>query len=227
MIIKKVYFDFFLDHFAGIPFFFQRMISKQKDSHPASLKGYFLISESQMVDPNFFQTVVLILEHNMEGAFGLVVNRQSQLHLADIISGFDNERGKETPIFVGGPVQQEFLFVVHSPLSDRKPTENAIEPVPSVFFEPAFRNVETFFDDTYWNSLPLEMRPHIHLYLGYSGWAPGQLEREMDQGSWITVPATPRIVFHEDPETGWREALREKGGIYRVFAESNQQPGLN
>lgn len=181
-----------------------------------------------MPDPNFFQTVVLILEHNKEGAFGLVVNRRSRLLLADIMPQFDSQHGAATPIYVGGPVQQEYLFVLHSDMPEsHSSSESIMQPVPGVTFEPAFSHVEYLFQTESWAGIPADDRPRIHLFLGYSGWAPGQLEKEMRMGSWMIHPATPRIVFHPNPEQGWKDALREKGGIYRVFAETDQNPTLN
>ncbi len=180
-----------------------------------------------MPDPNFFQTVVLMIDHNAEGAFGLVVNRRSHLTLADILPRFPGRHAQTTPIYVGGPVQQEYLFCVHSELPGTQKSDTASSPVNGVVFEPSFKNLERFFDEENWDSIPADDRPDIHLYLGYSGWAPGQLEREMEMGSWMVHPASPRIVFHNDPEKGWKDALREKGGIYRVFADSNQNPSLN
>lgn len=204
------------------------MNNSGKKHSPGSLKGQFIISESNMADPNFFQTVVLMLEHNQEGAFGLIVNRRSHVTLGDIMPGAESKRSLGTPVYVGGPVQQDFLFVLHSELPGmEKPSDGAIEPISGVFFEPFFRKIEKFFKDDFWFSIPADDRPHIHLFLGYSGWAPGQLEREMSMGSWITHPASTRIVFHENPEEGWRDALKEKGGIYKVFADSRQEPGLN
>ncbi|GIX42635.1 MAG: transcriptional regulator [Leptospiraceae bacterium] len=198
----------------------------QKD-HFKSLKGYFLISETTMLDPNFKHTVVLLIEHNEEGAFGLIVNKKSQFHLADLLPDFQNQRAKETPIFIGGPVQQEFLFAIHSPLLDRQISATAIEVIPRVYFEPGFRNLEDYFKDSYWNQLPLDDRPKIHLFIGYSGWGPGQLEKEIREGSWIIHPASEKIVFHPNPEQGWKDALRQKGGIYKIFADTNQDPFLN
>lgn len=198
----------------------------QKD-YFKSLKGYFLISEATMLDPNFKHTVVLLIEHNEEGAFGLIVNKKSQFHLADLLPDFQNQRAKETSVFIGGPVQQEFLFAIHSPLFDRQISATAIEVIPRVYFEPGFRNLEDYFKDSYWNQLPLDDRPKIHLFIGYSGWGPGQLEREIREGSWIIHPASEKIVFHPNPEEGWKDALRQKGGIYKIFADTNQDPFLN
>lgn len=194
---------------------------------PESLKGRFLISEANMADPNFRQTVVLMIEHNEEGAFGLVVNRRSSLSLADILPDFQTDLGRRTPIYVGGPVQQEFLFAMHSTPHDAAPSKTALSVVDDVFFEPGFRNIDRYFKEDYVSGLAPDDMPRLHLFLGYSGWGPGQLEREMKDGSWIIHPASSQIVFHPDPEDGWYAALREKGGIYRVFANTNPDPSLN
>ncbi len=168
-----------------------------------------------MPDPNFYQTVVLMLEHNEEGAFGRVVNRRSRLTLSEILPRFEGQSGRgETPIYVGGPVQQEYLFVLHSDMpAAHEPSDSTSKPVEGVTFEPAFSQVADLFENETWNAIPADDRPSIHLFLGYSGWSPGQLEREMQLGSWLIHPATPKIVFHADPEQGWKDALREKGGI--------------
>ena len=197
--------------------------------HPESLKGYFIISESNMLDPNFFQTVVLLIEHNSDGAFGLVVNRRAKITLGDIIPTLANTRGFTTPLYVGGPVQQEFLFALHSELPEilngGSPETTVV--AEGVFFEPNFRKLEHYFIEENWQAIPADDQPHLNLYLGYSGWAPGQLEKEMSQGSWIIHQASKKIVFHENPEEGWRDALRAKGGIYQLFADSKQEPHLN
>ena len=73
---------------------------------PASLQGYFLISETELADPNFRQTVVLLVNHNEEGAFGLVVNRPADLSLGDVVTEFEGQPIGEAPTFVGGPVEQ-------------------------------------------------------------------------------------------------------------------------
>ena len=204
------------------------MKDEREQNSPSSLKGHFIISESNMSDPNFHQTVVLMLEHNSQGAFGLVVNRKSRVTLADILPDLENELTRNTGIYVGGPVEQQYLFVLHSDLPNQeKPSEAAMRPVPGVIFEPFFQKIEKYFQPERWENIPGDDRPSIHLFLGYSGWAPGQLEREMSLGSWIVHPASRRIVFHPQPEQGWKDALRAKGGIYKVFADSDQDPSLN
>ncbi|MFO7781585.1 MAG: YqgE/AlgH family protein [Spirochaetia bacterium] len=198
-----------------------------RSEYPDSLTGYFLISEAEMMDPNFFRTVVLIINHDENGAFGLVVNRKSSLTLGDVLPEFDDPRGAILPLYVGGPVQQEFLFVVHSPYTDHEPSEASIEPVEGVIFEPAFEEVQELFHAEGWNALPAAVRPKVLLFLGYSGWAPGQLETELEDGAWILHKARPHIVFHPNPEEGWKDALRDKGGLYRIFADTDQKPSTN
>jgi putative transcriptional regulator len=202
------------------------MIS-EKNGYPESLKGCFLISESRMADPHFFQSVVLIIEHTEDGAFGLVVNHRSALRLSDVLPRADSLRAQNTPLYAGGPVQQDFLLVVHSHTWQDQLSPTASEIIPGIFFEPSFRAVEDFFDDNKWNTIPEDDQPKIHLFLGYSGWSPGQLESELQSGSWMIIPASEALVFHPEPDSGWRDALKEKGGIYKIFAESNQDPRLN
>lgn len=198
-----------------------------RSEYPESLTGYFLISEAEMMDPNFFRTVVLIIRHDETGAFGLVVNRKSHLSLGDVLPEYDDDRGSDLPLYVGGPVQQEYLFVVHSRYEGHEPSEAAIEPVKGVLFEPAFEQISWLLTTEGWDRIPESERPQVLLFLGYSGWAPGQLENELAEGAWILHQAQPHIVFHPNPEQGWRDALRDKGGLYRIFADTDQKPSTN
>ncbi len=211
--------------------FFHFSHSDQGNSNseiPACLKGYFLISQNNMLDPNFFQTVVLIIEHDYNGVFGIVVNRRSKLNLGHILPHFASGHATSTPIYIGGPVQQEYLFVMHSEMPDgHQASQDARSPIPGVIFEPCFSKVEHYFKEEYWNSIPIDERPKMNLSLGYSGWASGQLEQEMQIGSWMLHPAHADIIFHPHPAQGWRDALRQKGGIYKIFANSKQKPELN
>ena len=202
--------------------------SKSHKKVPSDLSGYFLISEANMPDRDFFQTVVLILEHNQNGAFGLIVNRCTRLCLGDINERITSLRAQAMPIYMGGPVQQNYLFLLHSEMPEgHEPSAAALQPLNGVFFEPSFANVEKYFEEDHWASIPIDDRPKIHLFLGYAGWSTTQLEHEIRIGSWMYHPAQTQIIFHPDPADGWRAALRQKGGIYEVFANTKQEPSLN
>ncbi len=200
----------------------------EKGKIPESLKGYFLISEFQILDPNFIQSVILILEHNDEGAFGLTVNRRSKLILSDVFSHFSDEpQARKTPLYVGGPLQQDYLFTLHSEMTEDHQKSETSSDVGGVIFEPSFQAVSHYFQDSLLDSIPPDDRPTIRFFLGYSGWGKGQLEDELESGSWVVLQATPEIVFHPSPDECWRKALEKKDRIYKVFVDSHQDPSLN
>jgi putative transcriptional regulator len=193
---------------------------------PPFLAGYFLISGIQLLDPNFFRTVVLMVQHGDDGAFGLVVNRPSERNLGAVLPDIGGGDALDIPVYIGGPVQQDYLFVLHSGLPDTVQSGMAVKPVPGVIFEPATKDLVRFLAEE-WAALPGEDRPKIRLYAGYSGWAPGQLERELREHSWFTHLAQENIVFHPDPETAWKAALSEKGGYFKFVAETGNMPSIN
>lgn len=196
-------------------------------AYPADLTGYFLIAETDLHDPNFFRTVILIISHNDEGAFGLVLNRRSEVTLGEVVETYEESTIREVPIFVGGPVQQNYLFVLHSGLPGASTSELAEFPADGITFEPSFQHVADFLESESYQSLTEAERPTVHLYAGYSGWGPGQLERELEEGAWLIHPADADIVFNENPEEGWRDALSSKGSFYRIVAQTGFKPSLN
>lgn len=169
-----------------------------------------------MPDPNFRETVVFIIEHNEEGAFGLIVNRILDITVSEALPHLTGKRARESLVFLGGPVQREFIMAIH----DGNQVQAGKEIIPGVFFEPAFENLFPYFQDK-------ECPCKILTFVGYSGWGSGQLEFEMEQNTWIILDGHKNIIFLEDPEKGWREALRAKGGLYRVFANTTNNPDLN
>lgn len=193
---------------------------------PRFLEGFFLISEVELMDPNFYRTVVLLVKHDEEGAFGLVVNRRSNVTLKEVLDGFEDEPAKDLPIHVGGPVQQEYLFALHSGLPDELHSEHATAPADGVVFEPVTESVVGYLKE-HWSNLPELDRPKIHLYAGYSGWGAGQLENELKAGAWVVLPASSDIVFYPDPAEGWRQALSRKGAFYKIVAETGFKPSMN
>ncbi len=190
---------------------------------PAHLEGYLLVSETELIDPNFYRTVVLMISHGEDGAFGLVLNRPSETTLAEIIPEYAHRRPGQLVPFVGGPVEQHYLFTLHSGLPGDSRSEFAHEPSDGILFEPAFEIIDRYFAQA---GADQQSVP-INFYLGYSGWAPGQLEGEIAAGAWLVIPATPAIVFHPDPTEGWNAALRQKGGLYRVIAQTGFKPSVN
>jgi putative transcriptional regulator len=159
-----------------------------KDASPSYLKHHFLIAMPHMRDPNFAQTLTYLVEHNAEGAMGLVINRPSGLSLADVIEQLDPalqaiSACQSLPIFSGGPVQTERGFVLHP-----------CGPQFQATLELGTLGLSTSQDALF--AIAQGQGPSQHLIaLGYAGWEAGQLEAELIANAWLTCPADPHILF--------------------------------
>lgn len=152
------------------------------------LKHHFLIAMPHMADPNFAQTVTYLVEHNEQGAMGLVINRPNGLNLADVM---EQLRPDETPpalcqslpIFAGGPVQTDRGFVLHPSGHSFQATLELGELALSTSQDALFAIADG-------------QGPSQHLItLGYAGWEAGQLEQELSENAWLTCPADSEILF--------------------------------
>lgn len=188
---------------------------------PKYLPGYLLVAESSLTDPNFSQTAVYLINHDENGAMGLVINRPSTTVLGDAVEELADTPWREEVVFVGGPVQQYFVFVLHSGLPGNKRSLAAIEAAPGVIFEPDFSVVQPALTH------PAKPGFRTRFLVGYAGWSPGQLESELNRRDWAVIPATPDLVFSQDPLSVWKSALRRKGGMYWIAAETGYMPSIN
>jgi putative transcriptional regulator len=156
-----------------------------------------------VVDPNFRRSVVLMLEHEVEqGALGLVVNRGTDFPLSRLCENLDLPwRGGASPcVDWGGPVGENQGWVV----LDDEAAEGleVVTLVPGIHWT---RSQEAL------RRLAETPAGHARVFLGYAGWAPGQLEREIAEGSWLVVPVTRRLVFEESHDRLWEQAVRSLG----------------
>ena len=178
-----------------------------------SLRGQLLIASPALVDPNFARTVVLITEHGDDGAMGIVLNRPSDTEVVDVLPELA-EIAVDEPVFVGGPVQPEALVVLGE-FTD--PDKAAWIVVADVGLVSASTEIE---------DLPAAVR-RGRVYAGFSGWAPGQLEAELEEEAWIVEPPIPPELFPDDPATLWAGVLQRKGGQYALVARMPEDPRLN
>ncbi len=179
-------------------------------------QGYVLVSRFDLADPNFRETVIFLVDHNTEGAFGFVVNRALDLSINEILPQLTGVRAIQDRVYMGGPVQREYIMALHN----GNGLTTGTEIIPGVFFEPVFENLFPVFMNG-------DNDAKILTFSGYSGWGPGQLETEIDMETWIVLPCDKELIFSENPKQSWREALKAKGGIFRVFAETTLDPDLN
>jgi putative transcriptional regulator len=179
-----------------------------------SLRGKLLIASPALVDPNFFRTVVLIAEHNEEGAMGIVLNRPAEPLVGEVVPELAGVAGDEAPVYVGGPVQPEALVLL-AEFSDLKAAAWI------VVADVGLASAEVDLDE-----LAGAVR-RGRVYAGYSGWGEGQLEAELEVDSWIVEPPLPAELFPDDPDSLWNDVLARKGGSYALIARMPADPSLN
>lgn len=172
--------------------------------YQGSLKGQFLMAMPGLVDPNFHQTVTCMCEHNSQGAMGLVVNRvHHALTAKDIFEELKIEstpRAAKVPIHIGGPVHIGEIFVLHGVPFD---WQGSLRITPNL----AMSNTRDIIE-----SIASGRGPNSYIIaLGCAGWGPGQLESEIKQNAWLTVPVFEENIFAMPVENRWEEAVRKMG----------------
>jgi putative transcriptional regulator len=170
----------------------------------ASTAGRLLVAVPDLADPNFARTVVLMVLHNAEGAFGLVVNRRwGKAPLGQFLRETGRDPGeveREVEFFYGGPVEPGIGFVTHG-------ADYAISATRDVTADIRVTSDPAILLDILRGNGPAEAL----ITLGYAGWAPGQLERELLRRDWLTLPATPDLVLGPEPERKWQAAMGRVG----------------
>jgi putative transcriptional regulator len=169
----------------------------------APLIGQLLVAAPTMGDPRFAHTVILMVRHDKDGAFGIVINRpvgeQSIASLLEATGEDVSGISGSLRIFAGGPVQQELGFVVHSPEYHLDGTVDVDGRVAMTANRQVLRD------------LGHDRGPAKSLFaLGYAGWGPGQLEGELTRHDWFTTPAEPKLIFDDDRAKLWEEAMARR-----------------
>ncbi|MFG6414640.1 YqgE/AlgH family protein [Roseateles sp. DC23W] len=180
-----------------------------------SLINQFLIAMPGMADEAFAGTVVYLCEHNDNGALGLVVNKPTTLTLGTLFEKVElsppADPLAETPVYYGGPVQTDRGFVLHEPLDAEGNHYNATLAVPGGLEMTTSRDVL--------EALSNGAGPkRLLVTLGYSGWAAGQLEEEIGRNGWLTVDASPAIIFETPVELRYERALALLGVDPRMLS---------
>jgi len=176
-----------------------------------SLTGQFLISTPQMPDPRFQEQVIYLCAHNDEGAMGLVINNPNQeLTLLDILYGANLPvpEGPLPPVYIGGPVEMESGFILYSGSGGEYAS---LEITPDIYLTRDARLLE---------KIARGEGPDRYLFLlGYAGWGPGQLEMELMDSGWLTLPGDPEILFETSDEDKWRMAAFRYGIDISTFGD--------
>jgi putative transcriptional regulator len=173
-----------------------------------TLRGSLLVAAPILSDPNFHRTVVFVAEHGDEGAMGLVLNRPTDTPVVEAVPELSSIAGETDPVYVGGPVSTGSVLAV-AELDD---PEDA--------------------SDLLFGSVGFVQAPDVpvlrgRVFVGYAGWGAGQLEAELEEESWLVLPAEADDLFSDDPDGLWSAVLRRQGGPYALLSLMPPDPSLN
>jgi putative transcriptional regulator len=179
-----------------------------------SARGQLLIAGPALLDPNFWRTVVLVIEHSADGALGLVLNRPSETTTGETVPELDQTVDPDEPLLIGGPVQPSSVIVL---AEFEDPSDAAL----IAFDEIGVLGTEAALED-----LGAGVR-RGRAFVGHAGWGPGQLDSELERGDWILEPGRREDAFSAEPSALWSEVLMRKGGSYALIARMPADPSVN
>ena len=185
-----------------------------EDANLDPAPGMLLVAPPLMEDPNFRRTVVLLCEHSPEGSFGLILNRPLTLNLSEVV----DDLGGDDMVSLGGPVQQNTLHFLHR---HSEYITDAITLLDGVHWGGDFEAIKLLVQTK------MATTHDLRFFLGYAGWAPGQLQEEIDAGGWFVAYADDMLIFPDDPVTLWRTVLRRMGGDYALLSTFPDDPRMN
>jgi len=182
---------------------FRAAIPKERPAGPGSreelAKGKFLVASRRLGDPNFRETVVLLIEYGLDGAMGLVINRPSAVKLAAVFPDIKELKQRKDTIYVGGPVAaNQMLLLIRS----TKTPEQSTRVTDNVYLSSSWKVLERLMKRKATND------ERFRLFAGYAGWAPSQLDFERTRGDWHVLKADAETVFAQNPSELWPELIR-------------------
>ena len=168
------------------------------------LNNQFIIAMPSLADPNFFHTVTYLCQHNQEGALGIVINRSAEMKLGDIFKQMNIRAtslyAAETPVFAGGPVQQERGFVLHTTGVGWDATMAISESISLTTSRDVIEAIAAG-----------KGPEHYLIALGYAGWGEGQLEQEILANAWLNTPYSKHVLFDTPINLRWQAAAGQIG----------------
>lgn len=177
--------------------------------------GKILLSEPFLLDYYFKRSVVLLAEHNEEGSFGVIMNKPLSVKLNEVVKDFPDFPGQ---IYLGGPVQNDSLFFVHT-LGDK--IEGSSEIIEGLYWGGEMEQIKEMI------TLNLIKPDQIRFYIGYSGWTSNQLEEELERNSWVVSNEKSSYLLNTKSDIMWAKSLQKLGGSYAFWPNFPNDPGQN
>ena len=190
-------------------------ILRIKTNNISPSRGRILISEPFLYDFFFKRSVVLLAEHNEEGTFGVIINKPLKAKFNDVIRDFPKFDAK---VYLGGPVQNDSLFFIHT-LGDQ--VEGSTEIIPGLYWGGDVERIKDLI------ALKILSTEDIRFYIGYSGWAPNQLESELGRNSWAVSNIGVQQIFQTSPDDLWSTSLELLGEEFTHWTNFPDDPNLN
>jgi putative transcriptional regulator len=185
------------------------------------MTGSLLVASPALADPNFERSVVFLVDHDEDGALGVVLNRPTSVDVGAILPPWEGRTSPPGVVFRGGPVGQDSALALARLLAPSVDGDD--EPV-------GFRRVHAALGLVDLDAPPELLAPDLaamRVFAGYAGWAPGQLEDEVAEGSWFVVQSVPEDAFSDQPKQLWRAVLRRQVGELAMVANFPEDPSLN
>jgi putative transcriptional regulator len=177
----------------------------------AQPSAILLVAKPGLPDPNFSETVVLVTRGAEGSPVGVILNRPTTLHLADVAPQFPGARNFGAPLYAGGPVMRQVIVALFE--SAAPPSDAAFEILPRVYLSLHPANIERVV------AVPAT---RARLFAGFSGWAPRQLEAEIDSGSWYVLRPTEDVLFRTDTTGMWAELVAQARGARAARASATR-----
>jgi putative transcriptional regulator len=184
-----------------------------------TLKGRLLVATPNLGDPNFERTVVLLLEHGPDGALGVVLNRPSELDVAEPLPEWARAAAHPPVVFIGGPVAPSAAVCLAR--VGRHGGADGWQPLLGLGSGIGTLDLDSDPDDA------IPRLEEIRVFAGYAGWGAGQLEDEIEEGGWFVVDAEPGDPLSPAPERLWATVLRRQKGTLALFAAYPADPSMN
>jgi putative transcriptional regulator len=177
-------------------------------------QGILLISEPSLRDFYFRQSVVLLADHTEEGSFGIIINKPIDTRLNEVLKDFPDI---DMPVFLGGPVKTDSLFFIHT----RENVDKSMKILNGLYWGGDIEVIRMMMETGQITE------KEIRFFIGYAGWDPNQLDREIKEKSWVLSHTTVKEVISPQPENLWRDHLKSMGKDYAIWANFPADPSFN
>jgi putative transcriptional regulator len=195
-----------------------------------SWAGSLLVATPALGDPSFHRSVVLLLDHDEEGALGVVVNRPTEVDVGAVLPDWEAYAGVPGVVFHGGPVDLDSALALGAVRSALHGPTGLVVPGPAGSDLLGWRRVIGDLGLVDLDAPPELVVPaldRLRIFAGYAGWGSGQLEDEVSEGAWWVLPAEPQDAFADEPEDLWRAVLRRQPGGLALVSTYPDDPALN